>query len=139
MLKTATFSMLKIWTFDSVGIFLTSKFNLGKLKMNKDKSQSVDKSIGKVARHSEGFKEFWIGEMFEVMMPIKKAEQEPKVRYLIWSSPVPKFLYASGDTMQDAITDFIAQSRETNTVPFIAPEIFEAIVANPRRTQEKTA
>ena len=104
--------------------------------MNTNKPQSVEKSIGKVARHSEGFNEFWIGEMFEVMMPLKKAEQEPKVRYLIWSSPVPKFLYASGDTMQDAITDFIMQCKETNTIPFITPEILEAIVANPRRARQ---
>lgn len=101
--------------------------------MDTDKPESVQKSIGKVAYYSEGFNEFRIGEMFEVMTPSEKADQEPKVQYLIWSSPIPKFLYASGNTMQDAITDFIAQSRETNTVPFIAPEIFSAIVANPRR------
>jgi hypothetical protein len=87
--------------------------------------EPIYKIIGYAASFNQQTGRFSFGIMREVTT-IPAKGQNPVVEYVIASDPVPLFTWGRGDTIQEAIEDFMAECEENGNVALLQPEIFTA-------------
>lgn len=93
-------------------------------------------SIGRVLSFNEDTKTGRIAHVFKLNCPATKAEPEFNC-YSIADPVMPVFNWGSGDTLPDAINDFMAQCKELGNLAFVEPQIFNQVIEDFCATHEE--